>query len=31
MLRWFRRRKTLAERPRFTRLVFVALSQGGSR
>jgi hypothetical protein len=28
MLRWFRRRKTLAERPRFTRLVFVALSQG---
>jgi hypothetical protein len=28
MLRWFRRRKTLAERSRFTRLVFIALTQG---
>jgi hypothetical protein len=27
-MRFFRRRKTLAERSRFTRLVFVALMQG---
>jgi hypothetical protein len=27
-MRLFRRRKTLAERSRFTRLVFIALAQG---
>jgi hypothetical protein len=27
-MRFFRRRKTLAERGRFTRLVFIALVQG---
>jgi hypothetical protein len=28
-MRFFRRRKNLAERSRFTRLVFIALMQGG--
>jgi hypothetical protein len=27
-MRLFRRRKTIAERSRFTRLVFIALTQG---